>query len=135
MAGLTAVTDLGGEHAVAAAHRQLGGPHDGLVLYWLAERSDIDPSTIDPVRFVAGLVDILAVALDAGGPNEMVDVFSDPGQDQQLELLNGIWRLDHPRLPDVLDAIGAHHPVKAVAKAARKAMVQHRSRTASAPGR
>ena len=135
MAGLTAVTDLGGEHAVAAAHRQLGGPHDGLVLYWLTERSDIDPSTIDPVRFVAGLVDILAGALDAGGPNEMVDVFSDPGQGQQLEVLNGIWRLDHPRLPEVLDAIGAHHPVKAVAKAARKARVQHRSRTASAPGR
>ena len=101
----------------------------------MTERSDIDPSTIDPVRFVAGLVDILAVALDAGGPNEMVDVFSDPGQGQQLEVLNGIWRLDHPRLPEVLDAIGAHHPVKAVAKAARKARVQHRSRTASAPGR
>ena len=135
MAGLTAVTEIAGEHAVVAAHRQLGGPHDGMVLYWLAERSDIDPSTIEPVRFVAGLVDVLAVALDAHGPTEMVDLFSDPEQDQQLELLNGIWRLDHPRVPDVLEAIGAHHPAKAVAKSARKAMVQHRSRTASAPRR
>jgi len=135
VAGLTAVTDVASEDAVAAAKRQLGGPHDGLVLYWLAEKSAIDPSTVEPARFVAGLVDVLAVALDTGGPQEMIDVFGDSDQNHQLELLPRIWRLDHPRLPDVLEAIGAHHPAKAVAKAARKAMVQHRSRMASAAGR
>jgi hypothetical protein len=83
------------------------------------------------MRFVAGLVDVLAVALDTGGPQEMIDVFGDSGQNHQLELLHRIWHLDHPRLPDVLEVIGAHHPAKAVAKAARKARVQHRSRTAS----
>jgi hypothetical protein len=135
VAGLEAVTDVAGEDAVAAARRQLGGPHDGLVLYWLAERSAIDPSTIEPLRFVAGLVDVLAVALDADGPRKMVEMFGDGDQNQQLELLHRIWRLDHPRLPEVLEAIGAHHPAKAVAKAARKAMVQYRSRTASAAAR
>jgi hypothetical protein len=43
-------------------------------------------------------------------------------------LPRGIWRLDHPRLPDVLEAIGGHHPDKAVAKAARKALMKHKSR-------
>jgi hypothetical protein len=135
VAGLTAVTDVAGEDAIAAAHHQLGGPHDGLVLYWLAERSAIDLSTVDPTRFVAGLVDVLAVALDTSGPQAMVDTFGDADQDQQLELLHGIWRLDHPRLPDLLEMVGCHHPVKAVAKAARKALMQHRNRTASAAGR
>jgi hypothetical protein len=37
-----------------------------------------------------------------------------------VEVLHGIWRLDHPRLPDVLQVVGAHHPVKAVAKAAAR---------------
>jgi hypothetical protein len=135
VAGLTAVTDVAGEDAIAAAHHQLGGPHDGLVLYWLAEKSAIDPSTVDPKRFVAGLVDVLAVALDTRGPQAMVDMFGEAAQNQQLELLHGIWRLDHPRLPDVLEMVGCHHPVKAVAKAARKALMQHRNRTAGAAGR
>jgi hypothetical protein len=87
------------------------------------------------MRFVAGLVDVLAVALDAGGPEGLMDLYGDGDQDQQVEILHRIWRLDHPRLPDVLEAIGAHHPVKAVAKAARKAKVQHRSRVASEAAR
>jgi hypothetical protein len=135
MAGLTAVSDLAGKDAITAAHRQLGGPHDGLVLYWLAEKSAIDPSTVDPMRFVAGLIDILAVVLDTSGPQAMVDMFCDADRDRQLELLHSIWRLDHPRLPDLLEIIGAHHSVKAVAKAARKALMQHRNRTAGAAGR
>ncbi len=43
-------------------------------------------------------------------------------------MLAQIWRLHHPRLPEVLDAIGRGHPVKTVAKAARRALMQHRSR-------
>jgi hypothetical protein len=135
VAGLTAVTDVAGEDAFAAAHHQLGGPHDGLVLYWLAEKSAIAPSTVDPKRFVAGLVDVLAVALDTSGPQAMVDMFGDAAQNQQLELLHGIWRLDRPRLPDVLEMVGCHHPVKAVAKVACKALMQYRNRTAGAAGR
>jgi hypothetical protein len=135
VAGLAALTDVAGEDAVALARRQLGGPHDGLVLYWLAEKSAIDPSTVDPARFVAGLVDILAIALDTSGPQAMVDMFCDADRNQQLELLHGIWRLDHPRLPDLLEMIGSNHPDKAVAKAARKALMQHRNRAASAAGR
>jgi hypothetical protein len=37
-------------------------------------------------------------------------------------------QLDHPQLAEVLGVIGAHHPVKPVAKAARRALMKHRSR-------
>jgi hypothetical protein len=128
MVGLTALGTLAGEQAVPAVRRQVGGPYDGLVLNWLAQRSALDPATVDPLRFVSGLVDVLAVGLDLSGPQEVVTSFNHGAQEkQQLELLDHIWRLDHPRLADVLEAIGAHHPVKAVAKAARRALIRHRS--------
>jgi len=131
MVGLLAIGTLAGEQAVPAVRRQVGGPHDGLVLNWLAGRSALDPATVDPLRFVSGLVDVLAVALDLGGPEEMVTSFDHGAeQKQQLELLDRIWLLDHPRLADVLEAIGAHHPVMAVAKAARRALFRHHGRPA-----
>jgi hypothetical protein len=137
MVGLTAIGTLAGEQAVPAVRRQVGGSHDGLVLNWLAGQSALDPATVDPLRFVSGLVDVLAVSLDLGGPQEVVTSFDHGAEEQQqLELLDHIWRLDHPRLADVLEAIGAHHPVKAVAKAARRALIRHRSWLArpSSPG-
>jgi hypothetical protein len=134
MVGLAALGTLAGEQAVPAVRRQVGGAHDGLVLNWLAQRSALDPATVDPLRFVSGLVDVLAVGLDLGGAQEVVASFDHgAGEEQQLELLDHIWRLDHPRLADVLEAIGAHHPVKAVAKAARRALIRHRSWLARPP--
>jgi hypothetical protein len=71
------------------------------------------------------------VALDLGGPAEVVTSFDHGAKrEQQLELLDRIWLLDHPRLADVLEAIGAHQPVKPVAKAARRALFRHHSRPA-----
>jgi len=131
LAGLEAVGSVLGDGAVEAVRAQLGGPHDGVVLYWLVARSAVDPAAVDPVRYVTGLMDVLAAVLDAGGPADLVAILDagDPGE--HLAVLDEIWRIDHPRLPDVLETIGAHHPVKSVAKAARKALVRHRSRLAS----
>jgi hypothetical protein len=128
MTGLAALEELAGTDAIPAVRRHVGGPHDGLVLNWLAGQSALDPAAIDPLRVVAGLVDVLAVMLDLGGPREVVGGF-DQGADQgqQLDLLDHIWRSEHPRLADVLQVIGANHPVKVVAKAARKALIRHRS--------
>jgi hypothetical protein len=77
---------------------------------------------------MSGVVDFLAVGLDTAGPDDVVAAFSAGLPDGGVEILGQLWRLDHPRLPDVLDAIGTHHPVKAVAKAARKALMRHKSR-------
>jgi hypothetical protein len=42
------------------------------------------------------------VALDLGGPAEVVTSFDHGAKrEQQLELLDRIWLLDHPRLADV----------------------------------
>jgi hypothetical protein len=84
---------------------------------------------VEPTQLAAGLVDFLAVALEIAGPEEVVAVLSNGAPDGGAAILDGIWRLDHPRLPDVLEAIGGHHPDQAVAKAARKALMKHQSRS------
>jgi hypothetical protein len=135
LAGLGLMADLAGDRALAAVRQQLGGPHDGLLVTWLAERSAIQPETIDPVRLFSGLVEILLVALDVEGPQEVVAQFGVGDRRQQLDVLDRIGRLTHPRLPELLEAIDAHHPDKAVAKAARKALGRYRRRTAADPTR
>lgn len=134
MAGLQALDEVAPDHAVPAARPHLEGAHDGILVTWMLEHSALDPGTVDPTRLVRGLIDAMAAVLDAGGPDEMIPMLDGGPQEERLELLDAVWRMDHPRLADVLEAIGAHHPTKAVAKAARKALVQHRSRLASSTG-
>lgn len=130
-AGLTRVETVLGEHAVDAVRAQLGGPHDAVVVQWLIARSALDPASIDPIRIVSGLVDVLGAALDNVEPAEVMAFFDEGGRNDQVALLAEIWRLDNPRLAQVLEAIGTHHPVKKVAKAARRALMKYRSRVAS----
>ncbi|MDN5747862.1 MAG: hypothetical protein L0H64_05005 [Pseudonocardia sp.] len=130
LAGLGSVEAVLGDVAVGGVRAQLGGPHDGLVLHWLAARSALDPDTVEPERLVSGLVDVLAAIMDAGAPEDIVDMLAAGEPTEHLDVLERIWRLDHPRLIDVLTSIGVHHPVKVVAKAARKALAKHRSRLA-----
>lgn len=121
MAGLHALADLSADGAVDAVRRRLDGPHDGIVLNWLVEQGALDPATISPDRLLRGLVDVLAAALDEEAPAEVVAMLHAGRQPGPQELVGALWRLDHPRVPDVLDAVGSRHPVKAVGKAARKA--------------
>lgn len=130
-AGLEAIGSVLGDGAAEAVRAQLGGPHDGVVLHWLVARSELDPAAVDPVRYVSGLMDVLAAVLDAGGPADLVAMLDAGDPAEHLAVLDEIWRFDHPRLPDVLETIGTHYPVKSVAKAARKTLVRHRSRLAS----
>lgn len=128
MTGIALVSRFAADHAVDALRPHLEGPHDGLVLQWLIAKDELDPESVDPARLTAGLVDFLAVGLDTAGPEEVVAVLGNGAPDGGAAILDGIWWLEHPRLPDVLEAIGAHHPDKAVAKAARKALMKHKSR-------
>ena len=133
---LQAIGDLVGDDAIPAVRRQLEGPRDGIVLNWLDQRDAIDLATVDPMRLVAGFVDVLSSTFTLDGPVATASLF-DHGADEaaQLELLDRIWRLEHPGLADVLQAVGAHHPTKAVAKAARKAALRHNSWLANAVSR
>jgi hypothetical protein len=132
MVGITLLEELAADDAVELVRHHLEGPHDGLVLHWLIDKGVLDPESVDPARLMSGVIDFLAVGLDTAGPEEVVDAFSGGLPDGGVAVLDDLWRLDHPRLPDVLDAIGQHHPVKAVAKAARKALMKHKSRSTKA---
>jgi hypothetical protein len=127
MLGLQAVADVVGEHAAPAVERQMGGPHDGLVLHWLSNNAELDPESVDPARLIAGLVDVLAAALDLGEPEDVLDLLQEE-EDMLPTLIDTLWRMDHPRVGEVLEVIGQHHPVKSVAKAARKALMKYRNR-------
>jgi hypothetical protein len=66
-------------------------------------------------------------ALDVGAPQEVITCLQGE-EDMMPELMNSVWQMDHPRLDEVLEVIGEHHPAKPVAKAARKALMKHRNR-------
>ena len=70
----------------------------------------------------------LSDMLHAGGPVAMLDAFTSLGNDaMQQVLIDRIWRVGDDGTGEVLNAIGRHHLVKPVAKAARKAVLKHQS--------
>lgn len=129
MLGLQAAAAVVGGLAAPAVRRHMGGPHDGLVLHWLSNNAGLDPESVDPVRLLGGLVDVLAATIDIGEPEDVIAILQDE-EDKLPELADTLWRLDHPRVGEVLDVLGEHHPVKPVAKAARKALMKYRNRVA-----
>ena len=75
-------------------------------------------------------VDTLAGMVEAVGPHDAVQIaLADSEVDNDLTtLVEGVWRLDHPHVGEVLDAIGDHHHDKELAKIARKAAFKARSK-------
>jgi hypothetical protein len=132
LAGLAVLEAVLGERSTDAVRNRLGGPHDGLLVQWLLMRSAIDPADVGPERITLGLIDMLATALDLGGPSETNAGMGLSAMTPPIATLEQLWRLDHPRLAEVLDMIGSDHPDKAVAKTARRSLMKLRSRMASA---
>lgn len=97
-------------YALVSLERDLDAPD----IAWLAV--DLLAATADQL----GAYDGLAV-------EELVGSVMPPGQEQ--EVLASAWRLPHPELYDILALIGAHHPDKQIAKAARTAAHKARSAT------
>ena len=100
----------------------------GFAMCWLVDHglepagALYDPEDVEP------FVDVLAHRLVTGGPDEVATTLSLAGNHEaQVALLGRLWRVRSGATPMVLEAIGKTHPVKAVAKAARKAVLQHRS--------
>lgn len=133
LAVLTQLDTLLGAHAVPAAETLLGGPHDGFAVHWLVGAGALDPATVEPDRLLRAGIDVLAVTYDVGGPDDLIDALAtgNVDRDAQLEVIERLWRADHPRVADLLEAIGEHHPDKHVAKPARKSLLRHRSWMAS----
>ncbi|MGH3825055.1 MAG: hypothetical protein ACRDRA_19800 [Pseudonocardiaceae bacterium] len=129
LAVLTQLGELVCEHAIPAVETMLNGPRDGLALQTLVAAGALDPATLDHDRLLRAGIDVMAVAYDVGGPDELLLALAarDCGPDEQIALLDRFWRAEHPRVGELLEVIGRHHPDKKVAKSARKALLKHRS--------
>ncbi|ROO83909.1 hypothetical protein EDD29_1419 [Actinocorallia herbida] len=75
-------------------------------------------------------VDTVAGMTEALGPHDAVHLaLSDTPEEADLTgLITDIWRIPHPDVADVLEAIGEHHHDRDLAKAARKAVFKARSK-------
>ncbi len=103
----------------------------GAALLWLVDHECEPPEILldpDPAVFV----DVLALVLASRGPHHMTDVFEHVGShDDQLSLLRELWQLPSPAVGAVLTSLGRSHPTARIAKAARKAAMQHASHEAN----
>lgn len=131
LAVLAELDGLVGEHARAPVEAMLEGPHDGLAVHWLMSAGVLTPEDVGQQRILASGVDTLAVILETGDPDDVVEAFSTGAPAEQLAALEQIWRVDRPGTAPILEVLGAHHPDRAVAKAARKCLLRHRSRVAN----
>lgn len=68
----------------------------------------------------------LRFQLESGGPTALVAAFDGLGA-TGTDLVATAWRIDDPAVLPVFEALGRHHLDKSTAKAARKAVLQHRS--------
>jgi hypothetical protein len=116
-----------GPAADAAATTRRDGPHAPLVTMWLLLRGAIEASTVDPEVMLVGTVEVAAAMLDDAGPEGVVEFFG-TDVDQTTDVLNHLWRAEHERTAEVLDALGHHHPDKKIAKVARRSLMKARSR-------
>ncbi|MEV6861068.1 hypothetical protein AB0M44_08705 [Streptosporangium subroseum] len=70
------------------------------------------------------ILDMLTISAGLGRP-EFVSSLDDIGD--LVNLLDVIWKVPHPRLEELLEAIGKAHPDKQVGKAAKRALFKARS--------
>lgn len=89
----------------------------------------VDPLTATLDDPPEQIVDALAGYVDAG-PEMLTGVWEQLGGWDGLP--DQLWRVDHPRTGDLLEALGNSLPDAKSAKAARKALFKHRSWKAGA---
>ena len=104
--------------------------HRGFALCWLVDHGLDDPDALFDANDLSTFVDVLTQRLVTGGPDGLCDTLALAGDHgRQVRVLDGLWRSTSPATEVVLAAIGEVHPVKVVAKAARKALFKRRSWT------
>ncbi len=75
------------------------------------------------------IIDMLCVR--TGDPEVFDEIFQSANEKIDGDFIDELWRHDLPEVAWVLDAAGKHVTDKALAKAARKAVIQHRSMLAN----
>ena len=100
----------------------------GFALCWLVDHGLEEPEALFDPDDVSSFVDVLAHRLVTQGIDELCDTLALAGDhERQVALIGGLWRSPSPATELVLAALGETHPVKVVAKAARKALFKRRS--------
>jgi hypothetical protein len=100
----------------------------GFALCWLVDHGLEGPEVLFDPDDVASFVDVLAQRLVTAGPDGLCDALALAGDhERQVAVLGRLWRSTSPATALVLAAVSEVHPVKVVAKAARKALFKRRS--------
>ncbi|XRQ02912.1 hypothetical protein ACN3XK_40720 [Actinomadura welshii] len=110
----------------AAQEHPLVSPYAAL---WLNATGDPAGRELVHEEYLWVFVDTVAGMLETADPAEAVEAAlldTPPGAEME-KMVEDLWRTDHPAVADVLEALGAHHPDKATAKAARTAAYKARS--------
>ena len=110
----------------AAQEHPLVSPYAAL---WLNSTGDPAGRELAHEEYLWVFVDTVAGMLETAEPGEAVAaaLVDAPPEAEMEAMVEELWRADHPGVADVLDALGAHHPDKATAKAARTAAYKARS--------
>ncbi|MFF3611250.1 hypothetical protein [Streptomyces sp. NPDC002580] len=119
---------LVGPEAGPALRAVLDDPElGGLARVWLSENgaSDVPPPSEAMVFWLT--IDTVAAQLAAEGNSAELQALVEGLAQQHSGFFDAAWRVEHPAVPDVLEAMGRLHPDKRVAKEARKAAFKARS--------
>ncbi|RFS85366.1 hypothetical protein D0T12_10010 [Actinomadura spongiicola] len=110
----------------AAQEHPLVSPYAAL---WLNATGDPSGRELAREEYLWVFVDTVAGMLETADPKEAVEaaLMDTPPEAEMKDMVDDLWRTDHPGVADVLEALGAHHPDKATAKAARTAAYKARS--------
>ena len=126
-----AVLDRIGLHALDQVRNALDRPllraHAAV---WLIEHGEEVP--LDPADRTWLLVDLGAGLLEEANATDVVaELLPDLPPQDQAEIVAKLWQVSHPGVTSFLTALSDHHPVPAVARAARKAAFKARSPAAA----
>jgi hypothetical protein len=94
---------------------------------WLTHHG-LDAPELTPEEILWMSVDTLAVAVPAEDEDSAGFARVLAAARPSAQVIEGMWRVEHPDVAEVLDLLGRHLPDKDVAKAARKAAFKARSR-------
>ncbi|MEO3823538.1 hypothetical protein [Actinomadura sp. B10D3] len=110
----------------AAREHPLVSPY---AVMWLNAAGDPAGRELAREEYLWVFVDTVAGMLETAEPEEAVEaaLIDAPPEAEMRTMVDELWRTQHPGAADVLEALGAHHPDKATAKAARTAAYKARS--------
>ncbi|MFD0905369.1 hypothetical protein [Actinomadura sediminis] len=110
----------------AAAGHPLVAPYAAM---WLAAAGDPEGRELTRGEYLWVFVDTVAGMMETADAAEAVEAaLADVAADADMAaMVDELWRVEHPDLVEVLEALGDHHPDRLVAKTARTAAYKARS--------